>query len=124
MNSGNHVMQIGDLNVWFYEYLAGIRSDSQAVGFKKIVIRPYPVAGLDSAGASHESPYGKISSKWIRKGSGLQLDVVIPPNTSATIYVPGKDVREAGGAPSQRAEGNSTVFKVGSGTYSFTSAKL
>ena len=25
MNSGNHVMQIGDLNVWFYEYLAGIR---------------------------------------------------------------------------------------------------
>ena len=27
MNSGNHVMQIGDLAVWMYEYLAGIRTD-------------------------------------------------------------------------------------------------
>ena len=70
MNSGNHVMQIGDLNVWFYEYLAGIRSDAQAVGFKKIVIRPYPVAGLDSVSASHESPYGRIASKWVRRGAG------------------------------------------------------
>ncbi len=103
MNSGNHVMQIGDLNVWLYEYLAGIRSDSEAVGFKKIVIRPYPVSGLDSVSASHESPYGRIVSKWVRRNGGVDLEVTIPPNTSATVYVPGK------------SEGVS----VGSGTYSF-----
>jgi len=120
MNSGNHVMQIGDLNVWFYEYLAGIRSDAQAVGFKKIVIRPYPLKGLDSVTASHQSPYGRISSKWIRKGSGVQLDVVIPANTSATIYVPGRNVKESGGARPDRVEGETTAFAVGSGTYSFT----
>jgi alpha-L-rhamnosidase len=119
MNSGNHVMQIGDLNVWFYEYLAGIRSDAQAVGFKKIVIHPYPVAGLDSVSASHESPYGRISSKWVRKGAGIQLDIVIPPNTTATVYVPGKNSKETGGARPERVEGESTVFAVGSGTYSF-----
>ena len=104
MNSGNHVMQIGDLNVWLYEYLAGIRSDSEAVGFKKIVIRPYPVKGLDSVSASHESPYGRIASKWERRNGGIDLEVTIPPNTSATVYVPGK------------SEG----VNVGSGTYSFT----
>jgi alpha-L-rhamnosidase len=120
MNSGNHVMQIGDLNVWFYEYLAGIRSDEQAVGFKKIVIRPYPLSGLDSASASHESPYGRIASKWVRKGSGIQLDVVIPPNTSALVYVPGKNAKESGGSRVERVEGDSTVFALGSGSYSFT----
>ena len=103
MNSGNHVMQIGDLNVWFYEYLAGIRSDSEAVGFKKIIIRPYPVSGLDSVSASHESPYGRIASKWVRQNGGIDLEVTIPPNTSAMVYVPGK------------LEG----IPVGSGTYSF-----
>jgi alpha-L-rhamnosidase len=103
MNSGNHVMQIGDLNVWLYEYLAGIRSDPQAVGFKKIIIKPYPVEGLDSVSASHESPYGRISSKWMRKDGGVQLEVVIPPNTSATVYVPGKPVPRT----------------IGSGTYTF-----
>jgi alpha-L-rhamnosidase len=103
MNSGNHVMQIGDLNVWLYEYLAGIRSDSEAVGFKKIVIRPYPVKGLDSVSASHESPYGRIASKWVRRNGGIEMEVTIPPNTTATVYVPGK------------SEGVS----VGSGTYSF-----
>jgi alpha-L-rhamnosidase len=103
MNSGNHVMQIGDLNVWLYEYLAGIRSDSEAVGFKKIIIRPYPVKGLDSVSASHESPYGRIASKWVRRNGGIDLEVTIPPNTSATVYVPGKSVGE----------------KVGSGSYTF-----
>jgi alpha-L-rhamnosidase len=121
MNSGNHVMQIGDLNVWFYEYLAGIRSDAQAVGFKKIVIRPYPVKGLDNVSASHESPYGRISSKWVRKGAGLQLDIVIPANTTATVYVPGKDARESGGAKPARVDAGDAVFEVGSGTYSFVS---
>jgi alpha-L-rhamnosidase len=121
MNSGNHVMQIGDLNVWFYEYLAGIRSDPQSVGFKKIIVRPFPVHGLDSVSASHESPYGRIASKWMRTGSGIKLDVVIPANTTATVYVPGRNAREAGGARSDHEDSGSTVFSVGSGSYSFTS---
>lgn len=103
MNSGNHVMQIGDLNVWFYEYLAGIRSDSGAVGFKKIVIRPYPVSGLDSVSASHESPYGRIASKWTRANGGIDMEVTIPPNTSAVVYVPG----------------SKSPVSIGSGTYKF-----
>ena len=34
MNSGNHVMQIGDLGLWMYEYLAGIRTDPRTAGIQ------------------------------------------------------------------------------------------
>ena len=55
MNSGNHVMQIGDLAVWMYEYLAGIRSDPEKPGFRHIVIQPYPAGDLTFVKASHKS---------------------------------------------------------------------
>src|SRR5581483_7639609 len=43
MNSGNHVMLVGDLVVWMYEYLAGIRGDPEKPGFKHIILKPQPV---------------------------------------------------------------------------------
>jgi alpha-L-rhamnosidase len=109
--------------VWLYEYLAGIRPASDTDGFKKIVIRPYPVSGLDTVTASHESIYGKIASHWVRRNGGIQLDVTIPPNTSATVYVPSKDpasVKEAGGVRPERTEAGAAVFTLGSGSYSFS----
>jgi alpha-L-rhamnosidase len=107
MNSGNHVMQIGDLGIWFYEYLAGIRPDPQKPGFKHIIIRPYPVGDLTFVQASHKSMYGEIKSSWKRDGNRIQLDVTIPPNTTATVYVPTK--------------AGPVMHVVGSGSYSFTS---
>ena len=46
MNSGNHVMLVGDLIIWFYETLAGIASDPAQPGFKHIVMQPQPVGDL------------------------------------------------------------------------------
>ncbi len=46
MNSGNHVMLVGDLGIWLYEYLAGIRPDPEQPGFKHILIRPFPVKAI------------------------------------------------------------------------------
>ena len=120
MNSGNHVMQIGDLGLWMYQYLAGIASDPQQPGFKHIIVKPYPVPALTFARATHQSPYGTISSGWKREGGKLALTVTIPPNTSATIYVPGKAVTEAGGLKVAREEAGGAVFEAGSGTYRFT----
>ena len=34
MNSGNHVMLVGDLVIWFYECLAGIKPDSTQPGYQ------------------------------------------------------------------------------------------
>jgi alpha-L-rhamnosidase len=61
----------------------------------------------------------------------LHLDVTIPANTTATVYVPAKDAasvregdRPAGEAPGVRfvrsADGVA-VYEIGSGTYAFSS---
>ena len=91
MNSGNHVMQIGDLAVWMYEYLAGIRPDPANPGFRHILIHPYPAGDLSFVKASHQSLYGKIAASWKKDGGAFTLSVSIPPNTTATVWVPLRD---------------------------------
>jgi len=129
MNSGNHVMQIGDLAVWMYEYLGGIRSDPEKPGFRHVIVRPYPAGDLTFVKASHESMYGAIASSWKKAGGTFTLDVTVPPNTTATVWLPAKEGaaitesgRPAGGAAGVkfvRQEGGAAVFEVESGTYSF-----
>ena len=129
MNSGNHVMQIGDLAVWMYEYLAGIRSDPEKPGFHRTIIRPFPVGDLSFVKATHQSMYGTIASSWKREGGRFTLEVTIPPNTTAAVWLPASDadaVTESG-RPAKRAadvkflrmEGHAAVFEVGSGSYRF-----
>ncbi len=86
MNSGNHVMLVGDLVVYFYEYLAGIAPASP--GFKTIQMQPHPVGDLKWVKATHNSPYGKISSEWHRDGNKFDWQIEIPANTTATVTVP------------------------------------
>jgi alpha-L-rhamnosidase len=132
MNSGNHVMQIGDLAVWMYEYLAGIRTDPGKPGFRHAIIRPYPAGDLTFVSAAHKTMYGALNSSWKRAQGQFTLDVTVPANTTATVYVPAKDaaaVTESGrnasdvkGVKFVRSEGASAIFEVESGAYSFKSA--
>ena len=78
MNSGNHVMLVGDLVVWLYEYLAGIRPDEAEPGFKHIIMRPEIVPGLERRHGTHQSPYGLIESHWQRNGSALAWNITVP----------------------------------------------
>ena len=129
MNSGNHVMQIGDLAVWMYEYLAGIRPDPANPGFRHVLIHPYPAGDLTFVKASHQSLYGKIATSWKRAPGEFTLAVSIPPNTSATVWVPAKDaasVSESGipaasarGVKFLRTEGDAQVYEIESGDYVF-----
>jgi alpha-L-rhamnosidase len=88
MNSGNHVMLLGDLLVWLYEDIAGIKNDSTDIGFKKIIMKPSFPKDLKEVNASFDSPYGMIKSAWKRNGNNLKWRITIPANTSATIEVP------------------------------------
>ena len=56
MNSGNHLMLVGDLITWFYENLAGSRPDPAQPGFKHIIMHPTPVGDLTYVKASHKLP--------------------------------------------------------------------
>jgi alpha-L-rhamnosidase len=129
MNSGNHVMQIGDLAVWMYEYLAGIRSDPEKPAFRHAIIRPYPAGDLTFVKASHQSMYGSLASSWKRAGNRFTLEVTVPANTTATVWLPAKDpaaVTESGhraagarGVKFVQAENGGALFDVGSGVYTF-----
>lgn len=123
MNSQNHVMLLGDLLIWMYEDLGGIKSDAVKTGFKKIVMKPSFVKGLEYVNASHDSPYGKIESNWKRDGMGLTWNVSVPANTSAEVYVPtvsDKEKLAVDGARFLRMEKGCAVYEVGSGRYAFT----
>ena len=82
------------LDGWFYQGLAGIRPDPTAPGFKKIIIRPAIVGDLTWVKCHYDSPYGRIVSNWKRDGNKVTMDVTIPANTTATVFVPGEGPRE------------------------------
>jgi hypothetical protein len=102
--SQDHFM-FGELNEWLFSHLAGIQCDPSGPGFKRIVIQPSVVSDLTWVKASYDSIEGKIVSEWTRSGPRVTLHVIIPPNTSATIFIPGE----------------STPQQIGSGDYSFNS---
>jgi alpha-L-rhamnosidase len=131
MNSGNHVMLVGDLGIWLFENLAGIKPDPAQPGFKHIVMRPEPVGHLRFVRATHRSPYGFIASEWKKAPKRFSWNIVVPLNTTATVYVPARSaeaVKESG-QPASRARGvkflsmenGRAVFEVGSGHYRFES---
>ena len=86
MNSGNHVMLLGDLILWEYEYLGGIRALEP--GYSKIQLKPYPIEGLDFVNCSYNSVSGRIESHWKREGNRFEWDIVIPANTMAEVCLP------------------------------------
>jgi alpha-L-rhamnosidase len=81
---------------WLYHGLAGIRPDPSGPGFKKIIIEPAVVGDITWVKAHHDSPYGRIAVNWTREAGKLVLDVEVPPNTTATVHVPGGGTRQAG----------------------------
>ena len=85
MNSGNHVMLLGDLILWEYEYLGGIRALEP--GYRKIQLKPYPIEGLDYVNCAFESVSGHIESNWKREGNHFEWDFTIPVNTTAEVFL-------------------------------------
>jgi alpha-L-rhamnosidase len=129
MNSQNHVMLLGDLIIWFYENLAGIKSDEAHPGFKQIVMNPSLVEGLNYVKASYQSVHGLVKSEWKKEATELTWNISVPGNTNAIVYIPAADAKEVmengtiassvDGVQFLRMEEDKAVFSVGSGNYSF-----
>ncbi|MCL4852475.1 MAG: family 78 glycoside hydrolase catalytic domain, partial [Bryobacteraceae bacterium] len=88
--SQNHCM-LGHIQEWFMSGILGIGQAPDSVGFERIVIRPAVVGDLTSASGYYDSIRGRIESSWTLDGDTLRLRVRIPPNTTATVFEPGKD---------------------------------
>lgn len=130
MNSFNHY-SLGSVGEWMYDRIAGIDLDPEVPGYEKFVIRPTLGGGLTWAKGSLDSIHGRIESSWKQDRSHLSLQVQIPANTTATIYIPTADpaqVKEGHRLASLssdltfvRNEPGYAVFLAKSGRYHFTS---
>ncbi|MAU13318.1 MAG: hypothetical protein CL607_26100 [Anaerolineaceae bacterium] len=116
MNSFNHYAY-GAIGAWLYTVVAGLNVDPEQPGYKHTIIRPQPGDDLTHARASLKTDYGLLSSRWQLLNGKFELNVVVPPNTSATVHLPDSvsgDVILNG----QSVAGK--THDVSAGTYTFT----
>ena len=117
----------GPIGYWFYYSLAGIKPALPA--FKSIVIKPFLSDSLSWVSASYQSIQGRISSKWQRRNNRCFLQVKIPANTKALVYLPtantsnisegNKKIKLNPDVKIIRITRKETIVSIGSGTYSF-----
>ena len=95
MNSGNHVMLLGDLLTWCYQYIGGIRPAE--AGYKHIVLKPaFDIPNCEWANVSYNTPYGPLVSRWQKTLQHLDWHVEVPCNTTAELYLPDGTVKTVG----------------------------
>jgi len=126
--SRNHPA-LGSVDAWLFQALGGIRLDPVVPAFKHFLIKPAVVGDLTWVKCAYASVHGRIESHWRREGATLRLELTIPPNTTATVYLPtaqaaavAESGRPAATAPSVEAVGvraGAAVYEVGSGRYVF-----
>jgi alpha-L-rhamnosidase len=129
MNSFNH-WAFGAVGEWIWRELVGINPDPSQPGYRHFVVRPRPGEGFTWVKGRYDSIRGRIVSDWRIEGGRFVLDVAIPPNTTATIYVPaagaeavtegGKPAAQSDGVKLLRTEEGAAVFEVSSGKYTFS----
>jgi alpha-L-rhamnosidase len=73
---------------WMTKGLCGIQTDINCPGYKHFIVKPAIVSEVCFAEATTGSPYGDIVCRWERKEQQIILSVTVPPNTSATVYIP------------------------------------
>jgi len=126
-DSHSHPM-FGSVCTWFYHGLGGINPDPKNPGFKHIIIKPNLVDELDYVNVSYPSDYGKIISNWVLKNNELKLMVTIPPNTTASVFIPANSVDDVKvdnpNAALIRTEKDISHYEVPSGQYIFISKNI
>jgi alpha-L-rhamnosidase len=128
MNSMNH-WALGSVGEWIAKVVGGI-SPGDEPGWKHPVIHPIPGGDLKWAKLRYDSIQGPIRCSWSIEKGPFTMEVSIPVGVVATVYIPASSasrVLESGTIATQaesvtfiRMEGDSAIFSVGSGNYSFS----
>lgn len=132
MGSQNHFM-LGQINEWFFSELLGIavNEDGIGAGFREFIINPMPVGDLKWVKGSYKSISGLIVVDWKREKDTFNMNVTIPANTLAKVYIPASnkiEINENNNQVSQtkeikflQMENGKAVYLIGSGEYKFVS---
>jgi len=128
MNSFNHYAY-GAIGDWMYRKMVGIDTYEDGAGYKHIKIQPHIGGGFTFASASLETYYGTVSNSWKVENGRILMDVEIPVNTTATVYVPatnadevkesGKGLFQVNGIKVKDTQDGYVVVDLGSGVYHF-----
>jgi alpha-L-rhamnosidase len=129
MNSFNHYAY-GAIGAWMYAVIGGIDLDPEQPAYKHVIMHPCPGDGLTYAAAQLHSMYGPIRNHWTHEKNHFDWQVSIPPNTTATLYLPAAEVSlvSESGCPLSRTNGvtfirmenDNVVLSIVSGEYKFT----
>jgi len=90
MNSFNHYAY-GAIGDWMYRVITGIDTYAADPGYHHSRIDPHPGGGLTEAGADLQTGYGLLSSHWRMNADTLYMDLIIPANTTSSVFIPGPD---------------------------------
>lgn len=85
MTSFNHYA-FGAIADWLHRVVGGLAPG--APGYRHLVIRPRPVAGIERARTAHQTPYGLASVEWTVDDGLFTLDLEVPASSSATVHLP------------------------------------
>jgi alpha-L-rhamnosidase len=96
MLSFNHY-SLGSIADWLHRTVAGLAPAEP--GYRRILVAPRPGGGLSRASAAHETPYGRAEVSWIRDGARLDVDVLVPVGTTATVRLPNPEWKEVEAGP-------------------------
>jgi alpha-L-rhamnosidase len=88
MTSFNHYA-LGAVADWLHRTVAGLAPG--APGYRRLIVAPRPGGDLTRAAAAHETPYGRASVAWELIEGSFMLDVVVPANCTASVFLPGSD---------------------------------
>lgn len=120
------------VGAWFLHGVLGLQMEADEAGFGRFVVRPGLVdrAGIERAEGYFDSVRGRISIAWRKRRGMFELELVVPPNTGATVYLPAGDLaelRESGreienveGVDTARKEGDRVALQVVSGRFHFS----
>jgi alpha-L-rhamnosidase len=128
MNSHNHPM-MGSVGSWFYKYGVGILPEVDGPGFEKFTVKPIIFNELTYVDGEYNSVKGVIRSAWKKEAGSIYLDLTVPGNSTATVFVPARNkesitesnrtIDQSEGLRFLRVEGAYVVLEAGSGVYHF-----
>jgi alpha-L-rhamnosidase len=81
----NHYSK-GAVISFLHQYVAGLQLLEP--GYRRFRVAPRPGGGITWAEAHHESPHGPIDVRWDERADGVELQLRVPPSTTAEVLLP------------------------------------
>ena len=129
MNSFNHYAY-GAIGSWLYAVVAGVDIDPAQPGYKHILLAPQPGGELTSARGVLQSQHGEILSAWKLRAGRFEWEVIVPPNTTASVRFPvpkqakivdgRKPLARSTGVSAVKTSGGNPTCTLAAGHYQFT----